>query len=200
MRSMMAVSLVLALAACGGGSGSSGSGSGSGSSSGSETPVATGEDEGFDDDMGAGEGDSTIDHGSQSPHQLIGVHPPPQSWESMTAEEREWYMIGVFLPIEAESFAQWAESSGQGARFAQFECENCHGEDGRESHFAMPSRSLMALPAPGSPQWEQMSHGPAYTFMHDVVVPECATMLGEQPYSPEHQDGFGCFDCHPHAR
>ena len=199
MRSWLSVSLVLALAACGGGSGSGSSGGGSSSSSGSETAVVAGEDEGFDDDMAADD-DATIDHGSQSPHQLIGVHPPPQSWDSMSAEEREWYMIGVFLPIEAESFTQYAQSSGQGDRFSQFECENCHSDDGRENHFAMPSRSLMALPAPGSPQWEQMSHGPAYAFMHDVVVPECATMLGEQPYSPEHPDGFGCFNCHPHAR
>lgn len=199
MRSMLSVSLVLALAACGGGSGSSGSGSGSGSSSGSETPVATGEDEGFDD-LGDSGDTATIDHGSQSPHELIGVHPPPQPWAQMNAEEREWYMVGVFLPISAESFAHYAQSSGQGDRFSQFECENCHGDDGRENHFAMPSRSLMALPAPGSPQWEQMSHGPAYAFMHDTVVPESATMLGMEPYSAEHPDGFGCFNCHPHAR
>lgn len=199
MRSIVTVGIVLALAGCGGGSSSSGgSGSGSGTT-GSETPVASGEDEGFDDD-GATTDSSPIDHGSQSPHQLIGVNPPPQSWESMSAEEREWYMVGVFLPIEGESFAHYAESNGQGARFAQFECENCHGDDGRANHFAMPSRSLPPLAAPGTPSWNSMAAGPAYAFMHDTVVPECATMLGMQPYSAEHPDGFGCFSCHPHAQ
>ncbi len=194
MRSILSVGIVLALAACGGGSSTSGSGTGSGSGSGSETPVASGEDEGFDD-SGAGEGDAVIDHGSQSPHQLIGVHPPPTPWASMSAEEREWYMIGVYLPIEAESFAHYDNT-----RFSQMECENCHGDDGRANHFAMPSRSLLALAAPGTPAWDRMAQGPAYTFMHDTVVPECATMLGLQPYSAEHQDGFGCFNCHPHAQ
>ena len=199
MRSILSVGIVLALAACGGSSSGSGSGSGSSTGSGSETPVASGEDEGFDD-MGATDGAAVIDHGSQSPHELIGVHAPSTPWANMSAEERNDYMIGVVLPIEAESFAHWAQSSGQGDRFAQFECENCHGDDAEAHHFAMPSRSLLALAAPGSPQWEQMSHGPAFAFMHETVVPEVATMLGVQPYSAEHQDGFGCFGCHPHAQ
>lgn len=195
MRSISFLALLLTLAACGGGS-SSGSGSGgSGGSSGSETPVVSGEDEGFDDMGMASEGDPQIDHGSQSPHELIGVHPPPQPWHDMSAEEREWYMVGVFLPIQGESFAHYDAS-----RFSQFECENCHGEDGRANHFHMPSRSLPPLAAPGTPGWERMAAGPAYTFMHDVVVPEGATLLGEEVQSAEHPDGFGCFDCHPHAQ
>ena len=113
----------------------------------------------------------------------------------MTPEQREWYMVGVVLPIEGESFAHYDAS-----RFTQFECENCHGDDARANHFAMPSRSLPPLHTPGSPQWQTMAATPAYTFMHDTVVPECATMLGVQPYSAEHTDGFGCFSCHPHAQ
>jgi hypothetical protein len=193
MRSIVSVAIVLALAACGGSS-STGSGSGGGGgTTGSETPVVSGEDEGFDDD--GADGEAVIDHGSQSPHELIGVHPPPTPWDSMSAEEREWYMVGVFLPIEGESFAHY-----DAERFSRFECENCHGDDARANHFAMPSRSLPPLAAPGTPQWEQMSHGPAFAFMHDTVVPECATMLGEQPVSAENPNGFGCFNCHPHAQ
>lgn len=201
MRSILSLALGLALVGCGGGSSSSTSGSSSTTAStGSETPVATGEDEGFDDDMGATSDATPIDHGSQSPHELIGVNPPPTPWASMTAEEREWYMVGVFLPIEGESFARYAQSQGDSSRFSQFECENCHGDDARANHFAMPSRSLPPLHAPGSPEWQRMAAGPAYTFMHDVVVPESATMLGMQPQSAEHPDGFGCFSCHPHAQ
>lgn len=205
MRPTLFVSLVLVLAACGGGSSSSGSGSGSGSGSsgsGSETPVASGEDEGFDD-MGATTSETPIDHGSQSPHELIGVNPPPTPWANMNAEEREWYMVGVFLPIEGESFQRWAHTTTEPTRFDQFECEHCHGENGRELHFAMPSRVLPPLAAPGTPQWESMSHGPAYAFMHDTVVPECATMLGMTAETDPGRGGagsFGCFNCHPHAQ
>jgi hypothetical protein len=193
MRSIFRVVLVLALAGCGGGSASSGA-SGSSGSSGSETPVLAGEDEGFDDE-GSTTDSSTIDHGTQSAHQLIGVNPPPTPWANMSAQEREDYMVGVFLPISAESFDHYDHS-----RYAQFECENCHGDDMREQHFRLPSRSLPPLAAPGTPQWERMAATPGYAFMHDTVTPESARMLGLEPYSAEHPDGFGCFNCHPHAQ
>jgi hypothetical protein len=198
MRAFLSLGLVLALASCGSSSSSSSTGTGHASGSGSETPVASGEDEGFDDE-GATTTSSPIDHGTQSPHQLIGVHAPSNpSWAEMNAEQREWYMVGVLLPIEGESFDHYDH-----ARYAQFECENCHGDDGRANHFAMPSRSLPPLHAPGSPQWTQMASRPAYTFMHDTVVPECATMLGMTPEAQPGAGGtgaFGCFNCHPHAQ
>jgi len=196
MRSILSVAIVLALAACGGGSGGSGSGSsGTGTGTGgSETPVATGEDEGFDDD-GMADADPEINHGSQSPHELMGVHPPPTPWANMSQEEREYYMVGVFMPIQGESFSHYDAS-----RFATFECENCHGEDPRARHFEMPSNALPPLAAPGTPQWEQMTHGPAYAFMNDTIVTEGAILLGRDRQSAEHPDGFYCFDCHPHAQ
>lgn len=196
MRSIVSVALVLALAACGGSSSSSGgTGTGTGTGSGSETPVAAGEDDGFDDMGATSDTPPPIDHGTQSPHELIGVHPPPTPWDSMTAEEREWYMVGVVLPLAGESFAHY-----DAARFTQFECENCHGDDPRANHFAMPSRSLPPLHAPGTPQWTQMEAGPAYAFMNGTVLPESATMLGLPVISAEHPDGFSCFSCHPHAQ
>ena len=123
MRSYVSVMMVLTLAACGGSSTSStSSGGGTHTGSGSETPVASGEDQGFDD-TGATTATSPIDHGTQSPHALIGVHAPASPWASMSAEEREWYMVGVFLPIEGESFTHYDAS-----RFTQFDIANELGE------------------------------------------------------------------------
>jgi hypothetical protein len=193
MRRSLALVSIVVLLGCGGGAASSSSGSGTGTGSGSETPVATGEDEGFEDD-GFSESEPTIDHGSQSAHELIGVHAPATPFEDMSHDDQEMYMVGTVLPLSAESFRGY-----DAERFAAFECANCHGDDAAERHYEMPSRSLPPLAAPGSPQWQQMSQGPAFTFMNDVVVPETATLLGEDRMDAAHPNGFGCFDCHPHA-
>jgi hypothetical protein len=195
MRRSLALVSILALLGCGGGSSStsSGTGTGTGTGSGSETPVVAGEDEGFEDD-GFTESEPQIDHGTQSAHELIGVHPPPTPFDDMSDEDQEMYMVGTVLPISAESFRHY-----DAERFAQFECANCHGDDAAERHYEMPSRSLPPLAAPGSPQWQHMAEGPAYTFMNDIVLPETATMLGMERRDATHPDGFSCFSCHPHA-
>ena len=81
-------------------------------------------------------------------------------------------------------------------RFGTTTCALCHGDNAEEVHYEMPSPQLPRLPAPGSPQWTQMQGGPAYAFMNDVVTPTMATLIGEERYSQEHPDGFGCFGCH----
>jgi hypothetical protein len=192
MRRSLAFVSIVVLLGCGGSTTSSTTGGGP-SGSGSETPVVAGEDEGFEDE-GFTEAEPSVDHGTQSAHALIGVNPPPVPWHDMSQDDREMYMVGTILPISAESFRGY-----DAERFAQFECANCHGDDAAERGYDMPSRSLPPLAAPGTPQWEQMTHGPAYTFMNDVVVPEMAIMLGEERMDAEHPRGFGCFDCHPHA-
>ena len=123
-RSLSLVSIVILLG-CGGGAASSSGGGGSSTGSGSETPVVAGEDEGFEDE-GFTESEPSIDHGTQSAHELIGVHAPPVAWHDMSREDREMYMVGTVLPISAESFRQYSAD-----RFAQFECANCHGDDAR---------------------------------------------------------------------
>lgn len=188
-RSIALVSLVVLLG-CGGGASSS---SGSSTSSGSETPVVAGEDEGFEDE-GFVESEPQVDHGTQSAHALIGVNAPPVEFDDMSREDQEMYMVGTVLPISAESFRQY-----DAERFAQFECANCHGDDAAERNYEMPSRSLPPLAAPGTPQWQHMAEGPAYTFMNDVVLPETATLLGEERMDAAHPNGFSCFDCHPHS-
>jgi cytochrome c553 len=183
--------LALVLAACGGSS-SSGSGS-SGSGGGGETGGGerAGESEGFDME-GFEETEPTIVHGSASARELIGVNPPPEPWAEMTHDEREYYMVAAILPIAAEDFrAHDAE------RYASLTCASCHGDDGREREYEMPSRYLPRLPAPGTPEWTSMTERPAYRFMSEVVTPTVRTQLGLAAYDPATGTGFGCFNCHP---
>ncbi len=177
-RSLALVSIAVLLGCGGGGSTSSGSGTGSGTGSGSETPVATGEDEGFEDD-GFEESQPEVDHGSGSAHALIGVHPPPVPFGDMSRADQEMYMVGTVLPISAESFRGYSME-----RFAQFECANCHGDDAAARNYQMPSRALPPLAAPGTPQWQTMSQGAAFTFMNDVVAPRPRRCSAGRAWTP----------------
>jgi hypothetical protein len=185
IRTTLAVVLALATAACGGGSSSSGSGSGSGSgTSGQETASET---EGFDTE-GFESTEPTVDHGTQSARELLGVNPPPQPWESMSHEDQEMYMVAYVLPIHAEMFRAY-----DAEEFGGMDCATCHGDDGPARHYEMPSRYLPPLPAEGSPQWTaaRERNPRAWTFMEEQVLPTIRTQLGE----PE----MTCFSCHPHA-
>lgn len=187
LSSVLLLSSLVALAGCGGGSSGSTTSSTSETSGGQEV---AGETDGFDME-GFEEGEATIQHGTQSARALLGVHAPPQPWDSMSEADQVNWMVGNVLPIAAEDFRTY-----DAERFSNLTCEGCHGENAEANHYHLPVASLPQLPAPGSPQWEQMSHSPGYAFMHDVVTPTMATLIGEEPFNPATGQGFGCFDCH----
>ncbi|GAB4195718.1 MAG: hypothetical protein OHK0013_02200 [Sandaracinaceae bacterium] len=177
----------LSMVGCGGGSAPQGSGDGTQQASGGEV---AGETEGFDME-GFEQTEPTIDHGTQSARQLLGVNPPPRPWHQMSHDEQVYWMVSNVLPIAAEDFRAY-----DAERYATVTCETCHGENPEAVHYELPIASLPRLPAPGSPQWQQMQQSSAYAFMNDVVTPTMATLLGEERWSPQNTDGFGCFECH----
>jgi hypothetical protein len=156
---------------------------------------ATGEMDGFDTE-GFEESQPTIDHGRGSARELLGVNPPPQPWASMSHADQEMYMVGYVLPIHAEIFHEH-----DAERYAQFECATCHGDDGAERNYEMPSRYLPALPRQGTRAWTQMQerNPEAYRFMAEQVTPTMRTQLGLPEFNPRTGRGFGCFGCHPQA-
>lgn len=161
---------------CGGGGGASQSSA----SSGQET-------EGFDTE-GFDATEPQVHHGTASARELLGIQGPEQPWSSMSYADREMYMVAYVLPIHAEIFAEH-----DAEEYSQFTCESCHGDDGAERRYAMPSRYLPPLPAEGSPAWEaaRARHPRDWSFMTDQVLPAIRTQLGQ----PE----LTCFSCHPHA-
>jgi hypothetical protein len=71
----------------------------------------------------------------------------------------------------------------------------CHGPDAKKGEFEMPNPKLPKL----DPKDNFKAHkkeAEVVKFMMERVVPEMATLLGEEPYDPAKQEGFGCFDCH----
>lgn len=109
-----------------------------------------------------------------------------KSFDDMSAPEKMKHMKTVVAPHMAKVFQ---EASAE--EYANFGCVNCHGPGAKNGDFEMPSAALPAL------NKEEMDEHPEVTkFMAERVVPEMAKLLGEEPYNPETQEGFGCFDCH----
>jgi len=188
MRFVLRIVIALSLVACGSSSGPAAGSSTEGETGGGER---AGESDGFDME-GFEEVEPVVVHGSASARELIGVSAPPRPWAEMSEDEREYYMVAAVLPIAAEDFrAHDAE------RYANITCATCHGDDGRERGFELPSRYLPRLPAPGSAEWAAMTERPAYAFMAEVVTPTVRTQLGMPAYDPATGTGFGCFSCHP---
>jgi len=120
---------------------------------------------------------------------------PPQplaagQWANMSKGERAKFMRSTVKPTMQVLF-----QSFDGKRFATFECGTCHGAGASTGSFQMPNADLPKLTT------EDVAHPPPdkadiAEFMKTKVRPEIATLLGIPEWSPEHPDGFGCFDCH----
>ncbi len=122
--------------------------------------------------------------------QVLGLTPPDEKpWEQMSAEEREWYMVGKVLPVMKEIF-----QAHDVQRFAEVKCETCHGEAMKDVEFAMPNRELIALPPPGTEAYGRLcAQRPAMmVFMETKVTPAMGKLLGEE--------GYSCAGCHRIAR
>lgn len=118
---------------------------------------------------------------------------PEVKWADKTFQQKkEWMGIEV-LPKMKASFKAHDE-----AQFKGFNCETCHGADGKEKDYAMPTDSIYPLPK-DDPIKAAMEYDEAVTkFMIDKVVPDMAKMLDEEPYDPKTGQGtVGCMTCHP---
>jgi len=117
---------------------------------------------------------------------------PDVKWADKTFEQRKTWMGIEVLPKMKKAFKEYDE-----AQFKGFGCETCHGEDGKERNYEMPTDSIYPLPK-DDPVKAAMEYDEAVTkFMVERVVPETAAMLDMQPYDPATGEGFGCFGCHP---
>lgn len=117
---------------------------------------------------------------------------PGVKWADKTFKQRQEYMGITFLKAQKKSFKAHDE-----AAFSGFKCQTCHGDDMKETNFAMPTESLLPLD-PKDPVGVAMEFDEDITkFMLEQVVPESAKLLDMEPYNPETGKGFSCFGCHP---
>lgn len=95
------------------------------------------------------------------------------------------YMKTTVTPHMAKLFKEF-----DAKEFGNFGCTTCHGPGAKEGRFHMPSGTLPL-------NKEIVESHPEFTkFMAEKVVPEMASLLGEEPYDHEKNEGFGCMECH----
>lgn len=121
---------------------------------------------------------------AQESPQEGAVSEGPLKFDDMSAPQKMKHMKEVVSPAMAKVFQ---ESGG----YEDFGCSTCHGSGAKAGNFEMPSADIPAL------DQEEMDEHPEVTkFMQERVTPEMAKLLGEEPYNPETQQGFGCYGCH----
>ncbi len=127
------------------------------------------------------------------PQDLAAPPPAPiKRFDDMTPIERFELMKGTVLPRMAAQFTAF-----DGQHFAKVTCATCHSAQAKERNFKMPNPDLPKLPGDAAGFQKLMAEKPAMVkFMHDKVSADMATMLGEAPYDPKTQKGFGCGHCH----
>ena len=169
-RSFLLLLACLASASCGGSS------TGSTSTSGDE-----------DDEMCEMVDDPQHEHRGNA-IETIGISGPSTPWAQMNRTDREMYMVGKVLPIMNQLFEeQFPTRYAEGHRFT---CETCHGSDPAAHDWAMPSGSLMPLPAQNTPAAEALaaSMPESLRFMRETVTPTMGTLIGAENYR--------CSGCH----
>ena len=131
-----------------------------------------------------------------SARELLGISGPDTPWSEMSPDEREWYMVGKFLPITEEMFQDF-----DSAKFGAFSCDSCHGPDAKAHRFAMPSATLPAIPPAGTASYAALrkKHPRDMQFMELDVTPTSAILLGKKVSPDEKEGNFGCWSCHPGA-
>jgi len=128
---------------------------------------------------------------------LIGLTgPKDKAWDKMSYDEKEWYMIGNVHPVMRQIFQTYNAKKYEGEKF---ECAPCHGENGKEKKYKMPSDHLSPIPEFGSAEWKEMENARMFKFMTKRVTPAMGQLLGKEPWDHETGEGYSCWGCHPKA-
>lgn len=125
------------------------------------------------------------------------VGPPQVAWKDMTYDQKHAYMKAAVVPTMKPIFQAF-----DAKKFRTVNCVTCHGEDGAERKFKMPSNDIHPLPntkegfeaklktEPTWPKWTE--------FMAQKVEPAMGKLLNIPVFDPKKpvEGAFGCNRCH----
>jgi hypothetical protein len=112
------------------------------------------------------------------------------SWAQKSPQQRMELMSLVVYPSMKEAF-----QSHDAARWGDFSCETCHGDDGKARGYAMPN-AVTPLSAADPIADGNAMDAEVTKFMVEVVVPRMMEHLGTGASSADNPDGIGCLSCH----
>jgi hypothetical protein len=131
------------------------------------------------------------------PAQGKAVGPPQVAWKDMTFQQKKAYMKEAVTPTMKPIFQAF-----DAKKFKTVNCETCHGKDGADRKFKMPSNDIHPLPntkegfeaklkvEPSWPKWTE--------FMAQKVEPAMGKLLDIPVFDPKKpvEGAFGCNRCH----
>jgi mono/diheme cytochrome c family protein len=125
------------------------------------------------------------------------VGPPEVAWKDMTVPQKKAYMKAAVTPTMKPIFQAF-----DAKKFKRFNCETCHGKDGADRKYKMPSNDIHPLPntkeafeaklkvEPTWPKWTE--------FMSQKVEPAMGKLLDVPVFDPQKpvEGAFSCAKCH----
>ena len=125
------------------------------------------------------------------------VGPPEVAWKDMTFQQKKAYMKSAVVPTMKPIFQAF-----DAKKFKTVNCETCHGKDGVDRKFKMPSNDIHPLPnskegfeaklktEPTWPKWTE--------FMAQKVEPAMGKLLNVPVFDPQKpvEGAFSCNACH----
>ena len=111
----------------------------------------------------------------------------PASWsDSMTKEQKVAYMSKNVVGRMGKTFKDY-----DAKMYADFSCKTCHGPNRQDPQAYLPHLKLQGDKLTAFAESPQIAK-----FMHEHVVPEMASAMGEPAYDAKTNTGFGCAGCH----
>jgi hypothetical protein len=125
------------------------------------------------------------------------VGPPAVAWKDMNYDQKYKYMKLEVQPTMKPIFQAF-----DGKKFKTFNCQTCHGEDGPERKYKMPSNGIHPLPdskegfeakLKTEPDWSKWT-----SFMAGKVEPAMGKLLNVPVFNPQKpvEGAFSCNKCH----
>ena len=135
----------------------------------------------------------------------VGVHvaqgktvgPPEVAWKTMTYDQKKAYMKSAVVPTMKPILQAF-----DAKKFKTVNCQTCHGEDGPDRKFKMPSNDIHPLPnskegfeakLKAEPTWPKWTE-----FMSGKVEPAMGKLLDIPVFDPKKpvEGTFSCGRCH----
>jgi len=112
---------------------------------------------------------------------------PDLPFDKLDHDQRIEFMKQKVMPAMKPLFEKH-----DAAKYAEFGCTTCHGQQAKQGHFDMPN--------PGLPKLDPANMGKFKAedieWMKTDIMPTMAKLLQMEPWSPDNQKGFGCAGCH----
>jgi mono/diheme cytochrome c family protein len=113
-------------------------------------------------------------------------------WKTMDKKHRKEYMKKTVTPEMKKIFLE-----ADAKKYKKMNCVTCHGDGATKGDFKMPNPQLPKLPTTEAGFKVLSEKKPdVMKFMATRVKPNMAALLGLPEWTPQNQNGFGCYQCH----